>query len=164
VLVVLCALVGGIALFPLAASQAHHSSIACRREAQAVLCELRKVYPGSIVTTDRFQLDSARVETRSYVQRTTSRYYDLLVLNSEIEVPSSDPRGLVALLGELLDGKATAVPAIELREPSYGIAIFLFVLGAFLSGVGALAVWVQLVWNPRNRSEAGSSVTRGSSD
>jgi hypothetical protein len=27
------------------------------------------------------------------------------------------------------------------------------VLGAFLSGIGALAVWVQLVWNPRNRSE-----------
>jgi hypothetical protein len=88
------------------------------------------------------------------VQRTTSRYYDLLVLNSEIEVPSSDPDGLAARLGELLDGKATAVPAIELRQPSYGIAALLFVLGAFLSGVGALAVWVQLVWNPRNRSEA----------
>jgi hypothetical protein len=145
VLVALCALVGGIALFALAVSQAHHSSLACRREAQAVLCELRKVYPGSFETTDHLRLNSATVETRSYVLRGTSRSYDILVLNAELEVPGSDPDVLAARLGELLDGKATAVPAITLREPSSGIATILFVLGALLSGCGALVVWVQLV-------------------
>jgi hypothetical protein len=149
-LVVLCLLVGGVALFPLAASQAHHSSIACRREAHAVLCELRKVYPGSIATTDRLQLHSATVETRSYVLRGTPRSYGILVLNSEIEVPGSDPGVLAARLAELLDGRATAVPAITLREPSYGIATLLGVLGALLSGCGALVVWVQLVWRSRS--------------
>jgi hypothetical protein len=164
VLVVLCLLVGGVALFPLAASQAHHASIACRREAHAVLCELRKVYPGSIATTDRLQLDSATVETRSYVLRGSSRSYDILVLNSEIEVPGSDPDVLAARLGELLDGRATAVPAITLREPSYRIATLLFVLGALLLGCCVLVVWVQLVWNRRRGSAPESSLTRGSPD
>jgi hypothetical protein len=144
-LFVLCMLVGGLALLPLAAGSAHRTSLACRREPSAVLCEVRKTYVGSIVTTDHVRLDSVMVDTRSYVLRSGTESYQILVLNSDFDVPGDgDPHVLAARLRELLDGKTTEVSAIRLREPSYGVAILLFAFGAFLSGVAALILCLQL--------------------
>lgn len=149
VVVVLGALVGGVALLGLAADSTHRSSLACRRDSGRALCELRKVYPGSIVTTDRVELSSVAVDTRSYVLRGSSRSYKILVLNSDLDVPGGgDPDVLAGDLNGLLDGKTTAVPPIQLREPSYRVALILLVLGALLTGIGALGL-VLLVAGPK---------------
>jgi hypothetical protein len=138
-------LVGGISFGSTAASCAYRSSLDCRREGSVVVCELRRIYPGAVASADRFQLNSAWVKTVSYWLK-GPRSYGLLVLNSELEVPSTftDPRDLAARLNELLAGKATVTGTIPLREPSYGDAIFLSAIAALLSGIGALLLWLSV--------------------
>jgi hypothetical protein len=108
-----------------------------------VACELRNLYAGSVASTERFQLSSAAVWAKSYWLR-GPRSYGLLVLNSELEVPSgdNDPQDLAARLNQLLDGKGTVTGTIPLKEPAYGSAVILSALAILLSGLGALLLLV----------------------
>ncbi len=138
----------GIWTGALAASLTYRSFLECRGESGVVVCELRKVYPGGLTSTDRFQLNSAAVEPRRFSlhKDPRSRSYELLVLNSELELPSSrdDPDDLAPRLNELLDGKASATGSIHLIDPSFGAAVPLACLAVLLVAKGALMLRVIL--------------------
>ena len=145
----------GVCVAATAASCVYSSSLDCRREGSVVVCELRKSYPAGFTSTDRFELNSAAVKTESYWLRGSSRSYKLLVLNSELEVPSTgnDPDDLAARLNELLDGQAVVTGTIALKRPSYGSAVMLSALAVLLSGVGALVLGI-LFFGRRRSSPA----------
>jgi hypothetical protein len=135
-------LVFGVYVFAAAAKCASSASIECHRDRGGVICELRKMYPGGVAWTDRFQLSSAAVRPVTSWSRTGSRSYELLVLNSELEVGSSDEaNGWAERMNELLDGRATDSGTIELAKPWYGGAFVLSALATLLSGAGALLLW-----------------------
>ena len=138
------ALGAGICLWDAAAYCVSRWSLDCRREGGVVGCELRKLYPGAIASTERFRLNSAVVEQRSSWNRGSFDWYGVLVLNSDVEVPSSrsDPHDLAARLNQLLDGKLTVTGPMQLTVPSYGHALILSVLAVLLSGSGAFRMWI----------------------
>jgi hypothetical protein len=133
----------GIMVGDTALSLANSSSLLCHRERGSVLCELRKVYPGGWTTVDRFPLTSVSAEQRESfsVRNQSGSYYEILVLNSEIELGTGgNSWRLATVLNELLSGEASSSGPIRLRQPSYGDAFFLALLAALLSGVGALVM------------------------
>lgn len=141
----------GIYMLSDSVSVSYRSTITCGRERGVVSCELRRVYPGSLTTTEQLELRSAYVAARRYTSgRRRHGTYDILVLNSEIELDRAANKGFVAAqLNNLLQGKIPALTAAPLERPQPYVAILFLFLGTVFSLGGILSL--RVLWLGRSR-------------